>query len=75
MGVKLAVVVLPGIDDVIILESRTLREKMNIDAMEALKAKALKLYELSNNDKVTICMGGTGKESGARYMFVSPSAV
>lgn len=41
MSIKLAVVILPGGNDVIIFEPTTLCEQLSIDVMEGLKAKAL----------------------------------
>lgn len=48
--IRLAVVVFPGRDDVLILSSKMLREKINIDIMARLRAKALGYCELAESE-------------------------
>lgn len=63
MGIKLAMAVLPDGDDVLILESRALREKLNMDFMEGLKAKALGSGVMEMGDQVAARRAGTNGEN------------
>lgn len=57
VDIKLAVVVLPNGDDVLILRSRTLREQLGIEPIEELKANTLGLHEVKKNNQATIRRG------------------
>lgn len=70
-GIKLAAAALPGGDDVLIFGPRKLREKLNVDFMNELKARALGLQEVKKNDIVAIFREDTGEDIRVRYMSVS----
>lgn len=76
VGVKLAVAVLSGGDDVLILiGSRILREKLNIDVIQRLKEKALRLDEVKRIDQVAFRRGDTGEDISAKHVPMSLSMV
>ena len=60
VDIRLAVAVLPGGDDVLILGSKTLREQLNIDVMDGLKAKVLGpgIPGAGGQEELARCPGG-----------------
>lgn len=73
VGIELAMAVLPDRDDVLILEPRALREKLNIDVMEGLKARALGSGVMEMGDPVAARRADTSGENSARQVSVSLS--
>lgn len=72
MGIKLAVVVLPGGDSILILGSTTLREKRSVEeVIDGLKEKVLGLNEVKKNDQTTIPRGNTTHNISVRRVSVS----
>lgn len=72
----MTVAVLHDGNDVAILGSRTLPEKLDIDAREGLKEKDFRLQNARNNYQVAIYAGGgTGEDASDRHVSVPLSVL
>lgn len=77
MVIRWTVAVLPGGDDVMILNSKALREQLNIDIMEGLRAKPLIRDERadSGHGLTAVSDAGSTVSIGLRRVAVSAGAM
>lgn len=62
-------------DDVFIIESRTLHEKLSIDVMEGLKTSVLESVVVETGDQVAVHRADTSEGASLRQVSVLFSAV
>lgn len=75
VGIKLAVGLLAGVDDVLILELKALHEQLHIDVIKELKKKALGSDVVRTNAQMALRRVNAGGYVDAGHASVSLSAV